>query len=126
MTEAEREELGVAIGKVRESTGRRRYCKEIQVRAVKYLAEREAAGAGTSVASQELGLKEQTLRRWRKAQGEEGKRQGLEHVGSFRQVAVGAGGRWRQRGEIVVYGPHGLRIEGLAQAELVAILRALG
>jgi transposase-like protein len=116
-------ELRGEVEKVQGAKGARRYGEELKARAVAYLAEREATGETPWTVSRELGMPWQTLLRWRKAPE---KRAGRRGASGFWQVAIGAESSRTLREGIVVHGPHGLRVEGLTQAELVAILRALG
>jgi len=123
MAEAETAELRAAIEEVQGGVGRRRYGAEVKARALAYLQERAAAGVTAWTASQEIGLPRQTLLRWSTGHEE---RAVAKRAAAFRKVAVSVERQRGPGGRIVVHGPRGLRIEGLTQPELVAILRALG
>jgi hypothetical protein len=99
-----------------------RYRAELRKRAVEYLRERERAGTTMTVVSRELGVRWQTLRRW--ARREE-KAVRVEPRAGFRQVRVELGAASGPTRWVRVFGPCGLRIEGLTVMELVTVLRAL-
>jgi len=106
------------------------------MKAVTYYERRAEEGAGVGTVAQEIGLSTQSLSRWleeakRRRQTYEARqkelRQPTRAAPVFRSVQVerpvergGSAG-----GGIVLHGPGELRIEGLAVAELVELLRAL-
>lgn len=94
---------------------RLRYTPELRAEALDYARERMAAGGGLKAVTKELGVGRYTLRGWLAAP---------KQAQAFRRVEVtdepGRGGH------LVVYGPRGLRIEGLDVAGVAELLRRLG
>jgi hypothetical protein len=114
MGESEAEELRQEIIGKQVSGRGRKYGVELRTRAVAYLWKREAMGATAWQVSREVGVPWRTLLRW----GQDAKPE------TFRRVTVGSP-KLEARRVITVYGPRGLRIEGLSPAELAELLRAL-
>jgi len=92
----------------------RRYPAELKRQGEAYLRARHAAGATTSAAARELGLRRHTLESWMGSAS-------LERPPLFLPVSVTEEPTWR----VVVHGPAGLRIEGLDVAGVAELLRRL-
>ena len=94
---------------------RLRYPPELRAVALAYARDRLAAGVGLKTVTKELSIGRHTLQGWLAAP---------EQAQAFRKVEVidepGRGGH------LVVYGPRGLRIEGLDVAGVAELLRRLG
>jgi hypothetical protein len=75
-----------------------------------------------TVVSRELGVRWQTLQRWA---GALAKGPRVEPRAGFRQVSVELGAASGPARWVRIFGPCGVRIEGLTVAELVTVLRAL-
>lgn len=108
------EELAAAIERVERGKRKRRtYPAELRERVVEYAREQRSAGVQLKTIAEQLGVGATLIHRWE-----------LKRVRKFRRVelrpAVTAAGR------CVLHAPHGVRIEGLAPDELVAILQRLG
>ena len=94
----------------------------LRAEAMEYFEARRAAGASTYAVAKELGLGVDTLRRWSRP------RAPLEAVvstRSFAPVEVIAGSARPVESRSVVYGPCGLRIEGLDMEEVAELIRRL-
>jgi transposase len=85
--------------------------------AVEYLRRRRAAGATVSAIARELGVTRDTLLAWTASPGS-----GMEQA-KFVPVSVVAEKPAPSR--IVVYGPGGVRVEGLDMAGVIVLLRGL-
>jgi len=94
---------------------RLRYTPELRTTAIAYARDRLAAGAGLKTVTEELGVGRYTLRGWLVA---------ADQAQTFRKVEVTDEPAPPRR--LVVHGPHGLRIEGLAVVDLAELLRRLG
>ena len=92
----------------------RRCLAELKRQGEAYLRARHAVGAATSAAARELGLRRHTLESWVGPAS-------LERPPLFRPVSVTEGPAW----SVVVHGPAGLRIEGLAVGGVAELLRRL-
>ncbi len=84
---------------------------------MEYLRQRQREGAAVSTVARELGVKRHTLLAW--AAGPTG----AAAMPGFVPVRVVADGA--RALPLVVYGPGGLRIEGLDVAGVIALLRGL-
>lgn len=87
------------------------YPKEFRVEVVEYARARRAAGVPIESIGEELGMPWRTIRRW------------MPPIRSkrFRPIEV-----VETRRDVVVHGPHGLRIEGLDLDGVADLLRRLG
>ena len=119
-----REELRTALARADRSGTGRPYPETLRREAVAYVEARCREGASRDTAARELGVSTVSVARWSMslASSEEG---------SFRQVVVmspctvmaqGPG----EPGQLVVFGPHGMRIEGLDMAGVAELWRRLG
>ena len=92
----------------------RRYPAELKRRGEVYLRARRDAGATTSAAARELGLRRHTLESWCGSLS-------LERPAQFLPVSVVE----MPTAGLVVHGPRGLRIEGLDVAGVAELVRRL-
>jgi len=92
---------------------RLRYTPELRAEAVTYARERVASGGALAAVARELGVAANTLQAWLADQ---------RHSPGFRKVEIAAD----SAPTLIVYGPAGLRIEGLDIAALAELLRRLG
>lgn len=113
------EELREALGKADRSGTGSPYPDALRQAAVAYHRSRKSEGASVRVVAAELGVSEVTLSRWSQRQvGSESAFRAIEVVAEPIECARGMGG-------IVVYGPRGLRIEGLTVQDIVAMFEKL-
>src|SRR5512141_244564 len=92
---------------------RLRYTPEFRAEAVAYAEERLASGAVLTAVTRELGLGGNTLRTWLAAERQSPR---------FCKVEIAAE---EAAAALVVYGPGGLRVEGLSIAALAELIRSL-
>lgn len=120
--QAERFRVAVAAAGPRGRTTA--YPVELRDLAVGYVKARVAAGGSAGGACRELGIGTDTFRRW----SAESTPAPARAIGAFRPVNLAAAApvATQQANHIVVYGPSGLRIEGLDVAGLAELLRRLG
>ena len=93
---------------------RNRYPAVLRSEAVAFLQARVAQGVKEGQVAEELGVDARTLRGWAG--------QATEPKAMFRRVEMVAESK---QASVVVYGPAGIRIEGLSVAELVEVMRGL-
>ena len=93
---------------------RLRYTDELRAGAVAYTRKRLVAGGTLTAASRELGVAPNTLQAWLAVE---------QPSPAFRSVEIAEDAT---RSALVVYGPCGLRIEGLDVTMLTELLRRLG
>ena len=112
------EEVRRALGERTNARGFRVFSKPAAAMAVRYAQKRLGDGASAREVAAELGLIGWTLQRWlqREERGEINPGFALLEVKS-RPSAEGA--------RLVVFGPSGIRIEGLQIAEVAELLRRL-
>lgn len=97
------------------------YPPEIRALGLKHVQERRAQGASNREAANELGIANETLRNWVN---------GRHRRSTVRRVSVAAAPMPTQAvvtttATLVVYGPAGIRIEGLDVAMVAALLKVL-
>jgi transposase-like protein len=100
---------------------RRRYSQELRSEAVELVRELRSAGRSHLAAAKELGLNPITLSIWQKKSES---RPGGE-TGALKPVALVEGPVGESSSEVVVVGPHGVRVEGLDLDGVAALLRKL-
>ncbi len=92
---------------------RLRYTAELRAEAVAYTRMRLAAGGTLTTVSRELGVAASTLQAWLTAE---------QSSPAFRSVEITDDA---PRSALVVYGPCGLRVEGLDVATLIELIQRL-
>ena len=119
-----REELRTALARADRSGTGCPYPETLRREAVAYVETRCREGASRDAAARELGVSTVSVARWSAhlARSEEG---------GFRQVVVMSPCTVMpqvpgERGQLVVFGPHGMRIEGLDMAGVAELWRRLG
>ena len=113
---SEAEALRRAFGRLGPRGRGRRYPAELRSRTMAYVGKRRAEGATTKSIEGELGVTWTTLARWSSTDAEPG----------FAHVVVHADAGRKPDGDcLIVYGPAGLRIEGLNLDALAELLRRL-
>lgn len=110
------EELREALAKADRSGAGSPYPEELRRAAVEYRRLREDEGAGVAEVAAELGVSGVSLARW------SSKRERSES--RFRAIEVVAEPLGRATAA-VVYGPRGLRVEGLSVAEVAELIARL-
>ena len=95
----------------------RRYSRELRSSAARVVAAARKAGWSWDRVSEELGISDETLRRWERERGR-GSEPGLARV-------VIRDDHAQMGGAICVVSPSGYRVEGLSIEEAATLLRAL-
>ena len=113
------EELRAALAMAERRGAGSPYPEALRQAAVRYLRKRQQEGAGVSEVGVELGVSGMSLSRWSRRPG--------ESLLAFRDVTVveAQPEPLRPEGAVVVYGPRGVRIEGLSVAEVAELLARL-
>lgn len=104
----------------RGSHKRASYPVELREQAVRYLASCRARGGSLRQTAEALGVDDSTLYFWSRAGVRKKKRSKLVAV-TVNDHGVGFGNVSR----LVLFGPHGLRVEGARIEDVAALLRAL-
>lgn len=117
MTRDELEQLKRDLDSQSRRRERRRYPSQLRARAVTYGRAVRARGGSVTAAADDLGLRVATLQKWMRVAEPD------TAVVPFREVALVSDERV---GRAVVTTPRGLRIEGLALAEVVTLIERIG
>lgn len=110
------ERLRGALATAERTGAGRPYPEVLRAAALEYRQEREREGAALREVAAELGVSAVSLERW------SGRRR--EREASFRPIEV-VGEPVRRTSAVVVYGPRGLRIEGLTVSEIAELFARL-
>lgn len=101
----------------------KRYPAELRARAAAWVKRRRAEGMGWGLLGAELGVRWETLRSWCRTETAPPRKLARVTVVKERRRH---GDDSPERTLAVVVSPSGYRIEGLALADIVSLLRALG
>lgn len=116
-TETKAEEFREGVRKQAGRGPRNRYTAELREQATSYWKRRKAEGATLAMAAKELGIHAKSLGQWSKGRGTARRFRPVELV---EEQAVP-----RRGSSMVLYGPGGVRVEGLTVEALSELLRRL-
>lgn len=117
MTREELEQLKRDLDRQSRRRERRRYPADLRAKAVEYGRAVRVQGGSVTTAARDLGLRVATLQKWMRVADP------ATRSAAFREVALVDE---RVAGGVVVITPRGLRIEGLAFAEIAALIERIG
>lgn len=125
------EKLKKQVEERREKGTRRQFDESFRAEVVGYVRARQAEGGTQEEAAREVGLSAWTLSRWGRGSQSGPVRRGrpprqrLEGgSGGFHPVEVKS--EARSQGALVMYGPGGVRVEGLSVQQVAQVLKELG
>ncbi len=114
-TNEQREQIVQVVALMGKQGRGQRFSKELKAAAAEYCEARRAKGATFGELEKELGIKNQTLGRWCQHKRRQGR-------SKFRRVQIV---NHKPTSSLRLFGPCGIRVDGLSIAQLSELLRRL-